>query len=141
MKVHSIAGANDLTLHVEESGNPEGKPMLFIHGFSQCRLSWAKQMNSDLARDFRLVAVDIRGHGLSDKPRNQYGDAALWAKDINAVIGTLRLSTHPGWMVLRRSDHLGLSRGVRGQRDRWNRLGGRRIASGCPARRRRLSRS
>ena len=92
MKVHSIAGANDLTLHVEETGNPEGKPLLFTHGFSQCRLSWARQMGSDLARDFRLIAIDIRGHGLSGKPRDQYGDPMLWAKDINAVIGTLGLS-------------------------------------------------
>ena len=56
-------------------------------------------MNSDLADDFRLVAIDLRGHGLSDKPKDAYADSKLWADDINAVIQTLNLD-HPvlsGW--------------------------------------------
>jgi len=91
MTTHAIAGGNNLRLHVEESGNPDGKPLLFIHGYSQCRLSWSKQTQSDLARDFRLVTMDIRGHGLSEKPRDEYGDPALWAQDVHAVIEVLGL--------------------------------------------------
>ena len=56
-------------------------------------------MNSDLADDYRLVAMDMRGHGLSDKPREVYGDSRLWADDVNASIQTLSLD-HPilcGW--------------------------------------------
>ena len=56
-------------------------------------------MNSDLADDHRLVAMDMRGHGLSEKPREGYTDSKLWADDVNAVIQTLRLD-HPilcGW--------------------------------------------
>jgi pimeloyl-ACP methyl ester carboxylesterase len=82
-----------------ETGNPDGRPILFIHGFSQCGLAWSRQMNSELANDFRLVALDMRGHGLSDKPRDAYSDSKLWADDINAVIQTLSLD-HPvlsGW--------------------------------------------
>jgi non-heme chloroperoxidase len=41
--------------------------------------------------DHRLVAVDLRGHGLSDKPSDGYSDSKLWADDIDAVIRTLRL--------------------------------------------------
>ena len=37
-----------------------------------------------LAQDFRLMAMDIRGHGLSDKPCDVYGDSKLWADDIQA---------------------------------------------------------
>jgi pimeloyl-ACP methyl ester carboxylesterase len=48
-------------------------------------------MDSDLAEDFRLVAVDLRGHGLSDKPQEGYTDSRLWAKDIHAVIQALTL--------------------------------------------------
>jgi non-heme chloroperoxidase len=92
MKRHSITGGGGLTLHVEEIGNPDGKPMLFIHGFSQCHLVWKKQMCSDLAREFRLVTVDIRGHGLSDKPRGAYNVPQLWAHDIHAVIAALGLN-------------------------------------------------
>src|ERR1041384_2245198 len=91
MTTHAIAGGNNLMLHVEESGNPNGRPMLFVHGFSQCGLAWMKQMRSELARDFRLIAMDIRGHGLSDKPPDVYGEPSLWAQDVNAVIATLGL--------------------------------------------------
>lgn len=91
MKAHTVIGGGGLQLHVEETGNKKGRPILFIHGFSQCRLAWAKQMDSDLAKDFRLVAMDIRGHGLSAMPRDAYGDSKLWADDVDAVIRTLRL--------------------------------------------------
>ena len=74
-----------------EAGNPNGQPILFIHGFSQCGLCWGRQFNSDLANDHRLVAMDMRGHGLSDKPRDAYRDSRLWADDVNAVVQSLRL--------------------------------------------------
>lgn len=91
MTSHSVNGGAGIKLHVDETGNRDGKPVLFIHGFSQCRLAWRKQMGSELARDFRLVAMDIRGHGLSDKPPAAYHDSALWAQDVHAVISTLEL--------------------------------------------------
>jgi len=76
---------------VEDGGNPHGKTILFIHGFSQCHLVWHKQIHSGLARDFRLVTMDIRGHGLSEKPCGVYGDSKLWADDVHEVIATLGL--------------------------------------------------
>lgn len=91
MKTQTVTGGGGIKLHVAETGNPQGRPILFIHGFSQCGLCWKKQMESDLANDFRLVALDIRGHGLSDKPQGAYGDTQLWADDVNAVITELAL--------------------------------------------------
>ncbi len=35
--------------------------------------------------------MDMRGHGLSDKPRDAYGDSRLWADDVRAVIHALDL--------------------------------------------------
>jgi non-heme chloroperoxidase len=99
MKSHMVKGGGGVPLHVVETGNATGRPILFIHGISQCWLSWSRQLNSDLASDYRLVAMDLRGHGLSDKPREGYTDSKLWADDVNAVIQTLRLD-HPilcGW--------------------------------------------
>jgi non-heme chloroperoxidase len=90
-KTHKIKGGGGIQLHVVEEGNPQGQPVLFIHGFSQCHLSWSKQLDSDLATECRLVAMDMRGHGQSDKPRDAYGDSRLWADDVQGVIQTLGL--------------------------------------------------
>jgi len=91
MKTHSITGGAGIQLHVVEAGNTRGRPILFIHGFSQCWLAWSRQLDSALADDHRLVAVDLRGHGRSDKPADGYGDSRLWADDIDAVIRALSL--------------------------------------------------
>lgn len=99
MSTPRVTGGGGTQLHLVETGNPAGRPILFIHGLSQCWLSWSRQLNSDLADDYRLVAMDLRGHGLSDKPREGYADSRLWADDINAVIQALALD-HPilcGW--------------------------------------------
>jgi non-heme chloroperoxidase len=99
MKTHSIAGGGGIRLHVVETGNPQGRPIVFIHGASQCWLQWSRQMNSRLAEEHRLVAFDMRGHGVSDKPHDGYNDSKLWADDVHAVIQALDLD-HPvlsGW--------------------------------------------
>ena len=33
MKTQKVTGGGGVQLHVEETGNPQGKPILFIHGF------------------------------------------------------------------------------------------------------------
>jgi non-heme chloroperoxidase len=91
MKSQLIMGGGGTRLHVVETGNPQGRPILFIHGLSQCWLTWSRQMSSDLAKDHRLVAMDLRGHGLSEKPRDGYSESKLWADDVNAVLQSLRL--------------------------------------------------
>jgi non-heme chloroperoxidase len=99
MKTHNVAGGGGVQLHVVETGNPRGRPIVFIHGVSQCSLQWSRQMNSSLAENHRLVALDMRGHGLSDKPRDAYEDSKLWADDINAIIEALQLESPilSGW--------------------------------------------
>jgi non-heme chloroperoxidase len=91
MKIHKITGGGGVQLHAVETGNPRGRPILFLHGVSQSSLQWSRQLDSTLARDFRLIALDLRGHGLSDKPSEGYGDSKLWAEDIDAVIQSLSL--------------------------------------------------
>lgn len=91
MKTQKVTGGGGVQINVVETGNPKGRPIVFIHGFSQCGLAFDRQMSSDLARDYRLVSMDLRGHGQSDKPRDAYGDAKAWADDVNAVIETLDL--------------------------------------------------
>jgi len=64
----SVKTPDGLTISAQEWGNPSGPEILFIHGFSQSYLSWMRQVNSDLAGEFRIVTYDLRGHGNSDKP-------------------------------------------------------------------------
>jgi non-heme chloroperoxidase len=91
LRSHDVEGGAGARLYVEETGNRAGRPVLFIHGLSQCRLAWGRQLRSALGDDLRLVAMDLRGHGLSDRPLDGYDDPALWAQDVHAVITSLEL--------------------------------------------------
>ena len=90
---HTVKGGGGLQLHVREWGKPDGPPILFIHGWSQNHLCWAKQYESALGDEFRLVAYDLRGHGMSEAPLEpeHYTDGKLWADDVAAIIDQLRL--------------------------------------------------
>jgi non-heme chloroperoxidase len=90
-RTHRVTGTAGVQLHVQETGNRSGPPVLFIHGMSQSHLAWNRQLHSDLTRDLRLVALDLRGHGKSEQPPDGYDDSATWAQDVDAVIKTLSL--------------------------------------------------
>lgn len=85
---HIVRGGGGVGLQVQEWGNRHGPPILLIHGWSQSQLCWTRQVASHLAETSRIVTVDIRGHGMSEKPSDagHYQDAQLWADDIAAVI-------------------------------------------------------
>jgi pimeloyl-ACP methyl ester carboxylesterase len=93
MKVHAVPGGGGLLLHVREWGNPDGPPILFIHGWSQNHLCWVRQYDSALAGEFRLVACDLRGHGMSEAPPEpeHYTNGKAWADDVAAIMDELRL--------------------------------------------------
>ena len=88
---HVITGGAGCQLHVVETGNRRGRSILFIHGISQSVLTWRAQLRSELRRRYRLVAMDLRGHGASAKPAAGYEDSKLWADDVAAVIRDLSL--------------------------------------------------
>jgi non-heme chloroperoxidase len=93
MKIHSVQGAGGVKLHVREWGKPAGVPILLIHGWSQSLLCWTKQNEGELQDQFRVVAVDLRGHGMSEAPleAEQYVDGDKWADDVAAIIDQLTL--------------------------------------------------
>jgi non-heme chloroperoxidase len=93
MEIHEVRGGGGLRLHVREWGNADGPPIVFIHGWSQNHLCWAKQYESGLADEFRLIAYDLRGHGMSEAPLEpkHYSDGDLWADDLAAIIDELRV--------------------------------------------------
>ncbi|QDF03196.1 alpha/beta hydrolase [Myxococcus xanthus] len=89
-----VEGSGGVRLAVSESGPSSGAPaVLFLHGIAQSRQSWHGVLDGRLVQDHRLVALDLRGHGDSDKPEGDapYVDGAHFAGDLSAVIGQLGL--------------------------------------------------
>jgi non-heme chloroperoxidase len=91
MRSRTVTGGGGVEIYVEERGPADAHSLLLIHGFSQSRLAWASQFDSTLADDYRLVAMDCRGHGASGTPSDPdaYRDSELWADDVRAVIESL----------------------------------------------------
>ncbi|WP_348526106.1 alpha/beta hydrolase [Mesorhizobium sp.] len=73
---------NRIALNVRESGT--GPLMLFFHGITSNSAVFAPLM-AQLSARFTTVAVDQRGHGLSDKPESGY-EANDYADDIASLI-------------------------------------------------------
>jgi pimeloyl-ACP methyl ester carboxylesterase len=59
------ADSNGVKIHYVTAG--KGPLLVMIHGFPDCWYSWRHQMPA-LAKHFQVVAVDLRGYNLSDKP-------------------------------------------------------------------------
>ena len=93
MIINSIQGGGGIRLHVREWGNASAPSILFIHGWSQNHLCWSKQYESELATSYRLVALDLRGHGMSEAPHqaSAYQNPQLWADDIATILKELLL--------------------------------------------------
>ncbi len=90
---HEVTGGGGVRLAVIEAGDPRGRPILFVHGWSQAALSWRGQMVSPRLSGFRLIAFDLRGHAASAAPDDPkaYQDGAHWAADVAAIIAHLNL--------------------------------------------------
>ena len=74
---------NGVTLAFEDRG--AGKPaFIFVHG-TACNRSFFAPQAEHFARRHRVVSVDLRGHGESDKPHAAYPIAA-YADDIAHII-------------------------------------------------------
>ena len=88
-----VTAPDGVKLATYEWGNPAGPEIVLIHGFAQAHLCFAPQFQSELARDFRLIAFDHRGHGASDKPPDPraYGSGEIFARDLGAVLEARRL--------------------------------------------------
>ncbi len=59
----------NIQLYYEEYGT--GKPLLLLHGFGGCVQNWHPFTDS-LKDHYRLIVVDMRGHGYSSNPDNSF---------------------------------------------------------------------
>ncbi|WP_255511009.1 alpha/beta fold hydrolase [Micromonospora sp. WP24] len=77
--------AGGVRQHVVVGG--AGPPLLLVHGWPESWYAWRLVMPA-LARDFEVIAVDQRGIGRTDKPREGY-DSATLANDLVALMDAL----------------------------------------------------
>lgn len=65
---HRFADLGDVRLHYVEAGADDGPVVVLLHGFPEFWWSWRSQIPALAGAGFRVVALDMRGYNLSDKP-------------------------------------------------------------------------
>ncbi|WP_024876470.1 alpha/beta fold hydrolase [Saccharomonospora piscinae] len=85
-----VVGASGVRLGVRLGGREDAPALVFVHGWAQSARAWQAQFDDPaLCEHFRLIAVDLRGHGTSRIPDGAHGgfdDPAVWAADLAAVL-------------------------------------------------------
>jgi pimeloyl-ACP methyl ester carboxylesterase len=82
-----------------------GEAVILVHGFTSNLESWVESgLLADLSMDYRVIALDLRGHGKSGKPHDpaQYGQAMC--------LDVIRLMDHLG---VSQAHVVGYSQGAR----------------------------
>lgn len=71
----------------------KGEPVFLIHGFAiNAQLQWgASGIIKSLARDHRVIALDVRGHGKSDKPRDAEKYGVEMVEDVVRLLDHLKI--------------------------------------------------
>ena len=76
--------------HIQEMG--QGGTILLLHGASGSTHSWRDVM-TDLSKNYRVVAIDLPGHGKTRLGSRHRSSLDLMAKDLSALI------EHQGWQL------------------------------------------
>lgn len=98
----ALAVCNGIQISYDDTDpNTSKTPVIFLHGHGLNRSMWDVQKQA-LRGSVRVVAVDLRGHGRSEKPKTGYGREEE-VKDLEGLLGVLRA---------RRVHLVGLSRGA-----------------------------
>lgn len=90
---HSYVKLKGVKLHYVESGDRDKPLLLLLHGFPDCWLSWRYQIPV-LAQHYRVIALDLKGFGDSDKPmwrRNYRVDKLL--EELKEFVSALGVSS------------------------------------------------
>lgn len=84
---HAVATVGGIRVHYVIGG--AGPPVVLLHGFPQTWYAWRKVMPG-LAAGRTVLAIDLRGAGLSGKPHGGY-DKATMAEDVRGLLAQLGL--------------------------------------------------
>ena len=86
---------NDIDLYYEWQGDETKDLLILNNGIFMSVPSWAFQ-TPDLAKQFRILAYDMRGQGRSDHPDGPY-DMDLHAQDLLGLMDAWALSAPTWW--------------------------------------------
>jgi len=86
---HTVALADGITLGYIDMGDPDGPPVVLIHGFTDSARDWVPMLPYLPKRD-RLILVDLRGHGVSSKPECCYSRLDF-AYDVKLLLDALHI--------------------------------------------------
>jgi pimeloyl-ACP methyl ester carboxylesterase len=85
---HRYATVNGVRLHYVEYG--KGPLIVLLHGFPECWYAWRYQLPALAEAGYRVVAPDLRGYNLSDKPRGVHAyRMECFIGDVKGLIQTL----------------------------------------------------
>lgn len=74
------------------TGAPSAPPVVLVHGWACSAYSWRHQLPALAGAGFRAIAVELRGHGLSDKPvADELYSAAAMAESVVQLLDVLEL--------------------------------------------------
>ena len=100
---YTVTAPDGVAIAVQEHGDPNGAPIIFVHGLLGSHLSWEKQVTSPALQRYRLITFDLRGHGTSGQPEraDAYTDGRRWADDLSTVIAAsgARQPVVVGWSL------------------------------------------
>lgn len=86
----SIRADDGIRLEYTEHGDPAGRPVVLLAGFKAAATSWMFQVPALERAGYRVLAVDLRGHGTSEHPASGV-DMARRGRDVRDVMDTLDL--------------------------------------------------
>ena len=82
--------ANGVKIRYIEAG--KGESIVLLHGGTSSLESWTSRgVVDNLARDFRVIAFDARGHGKSDSPRDPAAYGRQQALDVVRILDALKI--------------------------------------------------
>lgn len=92
--MESVVAVRDLELFVTERG--EGDALVLLHGMTGSHADWELVFDLDeLARSYRVLALDARGHGRSTNPSGRFSHRE-GARDLLALLDTLGVERYYG---------------------------------------------
>ena len=83
-----IAKVNGINLYYEDAGPVEGLPIVLVAGWTASSFVF-KDFAAALASRYRVLSIDMRGHGQSDKPPPGGYSLEACSKDIRGLLSTL----------------------------------------------------